>query len=274
MANIDKELVESFGVEWNDHDQALIDTIELQRMYYDYFSIFPWNELPENSIGFDMGCGSGRWAKFVAPNVHTLHCIEPSQAIERAKTLLADFPNVIFHNTDLDNVPLAVSSQDFGYSLGVLHHIPDTSNALICCVKLLKPGAPFLLYLYYSFDNRPVWYKFLWKLSETFRRIISRLPNSSKSYVTNIIGYFVYYPLARTAKLFEVLGLDINNFPLQYYRNKSLKTILTDSRDRFGTRLEHRFSKKDIEKMMVNSGLRDIRFSEAAPFWCAIGYRA
>ena len=25
-----------------------------------------------------MGCGSGRWAQFVAPKVGTLNCIEPS----------------------------------------------------------------------------------------------------------------------------------------------------------------------------------------------------
>jgi 2-polyprenyl-3-methyl-5-hydroxy-6-metoxy-1,4-benzoquinol methylase len=43
---------------------------------------------------------------------------------------------------------------DFGYSLGVLHHIPDAQKALSDCVKKLKLGAPFLVYLYYSFDNR------------------------------------------------------------------------------------------------------------------------
>ena len=40
------------------------------------------------------------------------------------------------------------NSMDFGYSLGVLHHIPDTKEALQKCVSKLKPGAPFLVYLY------------------------------------------------------------------------------------------------------------------------------
>ena len=32
-----------------------------------------------------MGCGSGRWAKVVAPRVGLLNCIEPSSAIKIAK---------------------------------------------------------------------------------------------------------------------------------------------------------------------------------------------
>jgi hypothetical protein len=46
---------------------------------------------------------------------------------------------------------------DFGYSLGVLHHVADTEGALRAAVRTLKPGAPLLVYLYYAFDNRPRW---------------------------------------------------------------------------------------------------------------------
>ena len=47
----------------------------------------------------------------------------------------------------------------------------------------------------------------------------------------------------------------------------------TDSRDRFGTNLEKRFSKSEIKVMLEKSGLYKIKFSEKAPFWCAIGYK-
>ena len=46
----------------------------------------------------------------------------------------------------------------------------------------------------------------------------------------------------------------------------------TDSRDRFGTPLEQRFSKIQIKNMMIDAGLHNIRFSESAPFWCVIGH--
>ena len=47
----------------------------------------------------------------------------------------------------------------------------------------------------------------------------------------------------------------------------------TDALDRFGTRLEQRFTRAEIEAMMRAAGLERIAFSDQAPFWCALGYR-
>ena len=44
--------------------------------------------------------------------------------------------------------------------------------------------------------------------------------------------------------------------------------------DRFGTRLEQRFSRSEIRQMMERSGLRDIEFRDDVPYWVACGRRA
>ena len=44
---------------------------------------------------------------------------------------------------------------DFGFSLGVLHHTINTLENLIICTNKLEKGSPFLIYLYYRFDNKP-----------------------------------------------------------------------------------------------------------------------
>jgi hypothetical protein len=48
----------------------------------------------------------------------------------------------------------------------------------------------------------------------------------------------------------------------------------TDSLDRFGTQLEQRFSRSQIEEMLKKAGLVDIKFSKNIPYWCAVGYKA
>lgn len=271
--NIDHKTVASFGDEWARFDQSEVPAAELQRFFDAYFSIFPWDQLPDASIGFDMGCGSGRWAKYVAPRVGQLHCIEPSRAIEVARKNLSGCTNVVFHAASVGTTPLAPASQDFGYSLGVLHHIPDTQAALSQCVALLKPGAPFLLYLYYRFDNRPAWFRAVWAISDAVRKVISQLPVGLKHAATDTIALLVYWPLARLCKVGEMLGIGMKSVPLYAYRDASFYTMRTDSRDRFGTPLEQRFTRSEITAMMQHAGLRNIRFSESEPYWCAVGFK-
>jgi SAM-dependent methyltransferase len=274
-SNADPKTVAGFGREWAAFDQHDLPAKEQQRLFDQYFSEFPWSELPAGAEGFDLGCGSGRWAALVAPRVGRLHCIDPaSQALDVCRRRLATVENVEFHLASADTMPLADNSQDFGYSLGVLHHIPDTARAMRDAVRKLKPGAPFLVYLYYDFENRPAWFRGLWRLSDLGRSMIARLPFPVKKAMTDLIAGLVYWPLSRGARLLEKGGFDVSNVPLSAYRRASLYSLRTDALDRFGTRLEQRFSSAAIRRMMEGAGLDDIRFRQAEPYWCARGRRS
>lgn len=270
--NIDEQVVAGFGDEWSRFDQSELSAEELARMFDNYFNIFPWEKLPENAIGFDLGCGSGRWAKLVAPRVGRLHLIDPSDALEVAKRNLRGAANCEFHRAGVEEIPLEDNSCDFGYSLGVLHHIPDTEAGLQACIDKIKPGAPFLLYLYYRFDNRPAWFRALWKTSDVVRRLVSRLPHNLRFGASQVLAATIYFPLARTALLLEKSGMKVEKFPLSQYRNNSFYTMRTDALDRFGTSLERRFTKIEMREMMEKCGLKNIIFSENS-FWTAIGYK-
>lgn len=273
MKNIDSKTVASFGDEWSRFDQNAMSVDEARKIFEEYFSVFPWADLPENAVGFDMGCGSGRWARWVAPKVGHLHCIDPSNAIHVAKANLNNFNNISYHLASVDERCLPELSQDFGYSLGVLHHVPDTQAAIQSCVDLLKPGAPLLLYLYYAFDNRSWWFRSLWRLSDIGRRLICKLPTWLKDSLTDVIAILVYLPLASISSVLVWFGFNVENMPLSYYRNHSFYTMRTDARDRFGTPLEQRFTRNQILAMMKQAGLIKIQFSQAAPFWCAVGIK-
>lgn len=274
MSNLDRNTVEGFGEEWARFDQSVIDERQLQAVFEQYFAVFPWSELPADAAGADIGVGSGRWAKFVAPRVGHLHCVDASaQALGVAQKTLAGASNVTFHEASVGALPFPDGSLDFLYSLGVLHHVPDTAGAIAACARALKPGAPMLLYLYYRFDNRPEWFKRLWEVSDLGRRAISRLPHRARHLVTDAIAASVYFPLARAAQVLERAGLDVGLIPLSAYRNKPFYSMRTDALDRFGTQLEQRFTRVEIEEMMRKAGLERIRFNEGFPFWCSVGYR-
>jgi SAM-dependent methyltransferase len=273
--NVDSNVVDDFGKEWKIFDQKALTNEELTLAFNEYFHIFPFELINKNSIGFDMGCGSGRWAKLIAPKVKALTCIDPSNlALESARQNLKLLNNCVFECASVATTNIEKGTQDFGYCLGVLHHIPDTKLALRDCTSKLKKGAPFLLYLYYRFDNKPLWFRLVWKASDIARLIISKLPFALKLTVSQLIACLIYFPLAKLSLLLEQLGFNVINIPLSTYRNKTFYFMRTDALDRFGTRLETRFTKQEIRKMMTAAGLEDIRFSDKPPFWVAVGIRS
>ncbi len=275
--NLERETVKGFGEEWSHYDQSLLRADEREAILQAYFRVFPEHVLSRDAIGFDLGCGSGRWAACIAPKVGQLHCIDASdQALSVAEKNLHGQENVRFHHASVDAIPLPDDSMDFGYSLGVLHHVPDTAHGVRSCVEKLKPGAPLLLYLYYACENRPFWFRAIWRTSDVARRVICRLPFVLKNILCTLLATVVYLPLARSAFVLEKLRVSralVSVIPLSSYRDKSFYTMRTDSVDRFGTRLEQRFTKQQIQRMMEEGGLERIEFSPAEPFWCAVGYR-
>ena len=58
--NIDDSTVAGFGDEWKRFDQSPLLPEERQKIFDSYFSVFPWKKLTTDSVGFDLGCGSGR----------------------------------------------------------------------------------------------------------------------------------------------------------------------------------------------------------------------
>lgn len=274
MKNQDKNTVDGFGDEWSRFDQSDLPQAEQQLLFDEYFSVFPWKNISKESTGFDLGCGTGRWAKSVAPKVKKLICIDPSSALDIAKKNLSNFDNCVFDSATVDEMPMQDNSMDFGYSLGVLHHVPDTALGIKQCVKKLKIGAPLLLYLYYRFDNRPWWFRLIWFVTDLLRRIVSKMPYKLRYFSSQIISIIIYLPLARFALFLEKLNFNVSNFPLSSYKNLSFYTMRTDALDRFGTRLEQRFTRKEIKNMMQNAGLENIEFSNSKPFWVAVGYKS
>ena len=272
--SIDQKVIKDFGDEWVSFDQSSIKKEDLIKAFDQYFQIFPKQFLTKNMEGFDMGCGSGRWAKIIAPLIKKLNCIDPSlEALNVAKKNLINHSNIIFYNKGVNENILEHNSQDFGYCLGVLHHITDTQKGIKSCYNLLKKNSPFLMYLYYRFDNKPYWFKIIWRLSDYIRRLISKFPFKLKKITTFLIALTIYFPLAKFAKFLSFINIDVSNFPLSDYKNKTFYFMATDSLDRFGTKLEKRFTKDEITQMLCKAGFVDICFSEDIPYWVVLAWK-
>lgn len=270
--NLDEKTVKSFGAEWEKFSR--FSASEINAIGNEYFDIVPESAYGKDKVALDMGCGSGRWSLYAAQKFGFVEAIDPSGAVLVAQQNCKQ-KAVRISQAGADNIPFPNNAFDFVFSLGVLHHIPDTNAALQRCVEKLKQNGYCLIYLYYDLDNRGTIYKLIFSLVNALRKIIYRLPEGLKKGVSELIAAFIYLPLVLFSALLKSIGIPFwKKIPLSYYVGKSYFVIRNDALDRFGTPLEQRFSKEDIREMMKNAGLVNIQFSENQPYWHAIGKKA
>jgi ubiquinone/menaquinone biosynthesis C-methylase UbiE len=269
--NIDTSVVESFGEEWEKFYN--FDTDEIEQIGKEYFGFLDKNIINSNTTVLDVGCGTGRWTKYLSSRVKSIEAIDPSKAIYFADELLKDTKNVRLSIASTESIPFEDGTFDFVMSVGVLHHIPDTQKAMKDCVKKVKKGGFFYVYLYYALDNRGLLYKMIFKASDVIRRIVSKLPSDTKKLVCDLLALTIYVPFVTIGRFLHFVGLEkiASLLPLSAYQDKSLFVMRNDALDRFGTALEQRFTKEQIKNMMQNSGLSNIIIPDGPVLWAAVG---
>ena len=270
--NLDQEVINSFGHEWTAFDYSDTENDEaLDRQFLAYSTPINLNKFNTGSaVAADFGAGSGRWTSKLLPYFSLVYALEPSDGA--SKVLFNKFNGeqkvkLLQETVGANSIP--AKSLDFAMSLGVLHHIPDTGLAIKDIALKVKSGGVFLCYIYYDLENKPYLYRGLFWTANSIRWVISRLPYAVRRFIAQIIAGLVYFPLARAAMLLKTLGKDVSNFPLHHYANMPFVMLQNDALDRFGTRLEQRFSKKEISEMLQAAGfdISTLCFSSQEPFW-------
>lgn len=270
--DIAKKVISDFGNEWSKFSFLENENkAELANQATLYFE--PIKDFLESSTLItiaDFGAGSGRWSEFLLPYSSKLIVVEPSLgAFMTLKKRFEGRERVVLMNQRIESCDISESSLDLAVSLGVIHHIPDPAAAVQSIYSKLKPGGQFLCYLYYDFENRSATYRNLWRVSNLLRIIITRLPKKLKLSICDVIAIFVYFPLVQFSKLMSFFGFETRNLPLNHYQSLPFMVMRNDALDRFGTRLEQRFSREQIRVLFAKAGFdpEKINFSEKEPFW-------
>ncbi len=260
IANFAEDIQFTFGQEWLKFPEIMS---EHKREFTLYFDLINTANL-KNSRVCDLGCGIGRWSYFLKDSCRELVLVDFSEAIFVARHNLRNVKHALFFMGDLKRLSFRDNFADFLFCLGVLHHLP--TNALDE-IRRLKRYAPLLLiYLYYSLDNRPLFFRFLLSITTVVRLMVSKIRSHYfRSIFTNLTAIFVYFPMIGLGNIFNLFGLGYCVPLYECYNNKGVKRIRQDTYDRFFTRIEQRFSRKEI--MTLKDTFESITVSEAIPYW-------
>jgi len=270
--NIDDEVVDHFGKEWTKYNYLNgVASEALDRQFMAYTSPIDLEEFDKlSSVAADFGAGSGRWAERLAPFFLKVYALDPSLAavqVMREKFFMNSKVQVL--NEDIEKNSISENSLDLAISLGVLHHIPDTNQAILDVSRKIKSGGVFLCYLYYRVEDKPLQYRAIFSIVNILRYLISRMPHTMRMFISKLIAFFLYLPLAKYSRFKLSRGKDITNIPLHHYANMPFVMLENDALDRFGTRLEQRFNKGEIADMLITADfdIDTLTFSESEPFW-------
>lgn len=242
----------SFGYEWthfNDWRPSGATN------FNDYFQNFDLSAL-ECKIVLDAGCGMGRHARHVAPYAGRLVALDFSRAIDQAARNTLDLPSVSCVQADLLSLPLAESSFDFVYSLGVLHHIEGTEDALRNLVSVLKPGGRLRIYLYWK---RHGWKGRLLAAVTTARRVTTRIPFPVLRACSGILSAALFGAVVLPYRALTAAGVKaIEDLPLFAYSKYPFNVLYNDQFDRFSAPIEKRYDHPEVVALLQRAGLVDI----------------
>jgi ubiquinone/menaquinone biosynthesis C-methylase UbiE len=262
----DRNLLKDFEREWKRFNS--FGEEELDLLAKELFDVLPPEFLQKGITVADIGCGSGRWSRWLAPKVRNIIAFDPSDAVVYAAEANKARRNIHWCKARGEDVPLRSNSIDLILCIGVLHHLEEPERALKEAFRVLRHGGVLYFYIYYALEQRGPVFKALYRVTDQLRRWIHPLPYPIKYMKSQAIAAMIYWPMARLAGLVRTLGIaSWKQLPLAFYHNKSFRIMRNDALDRFGTSVEERFTREEIVAMLERSGFSGIEFSRNAPYW-------
>ena len=263
--NADWKTVESFGDEWNRF--ASFTEERTGRAGDQYFDIVTREMANDSTRRSTSGAAPAAGRIPLAPCA-VRGSGRPGEAVRAAVPYTAPCGNVRITQAGYGSVCRSPRpSFDFVFSLGVVHHVPETGKAIAEAASMLKDGGWLLLYVYYSLDNRGALYRATFRRLRLVRRMISRLPRRLSSWPATrspsprmhrswccAAGCGPSAGKAGTRAAVVRRGQALEGHPQRLTRSlrDSPRAALLAPPDR---------------RMLIAAGLKDIRFSDHEPFW-------
>ncbi len=241
----------SFGYEWTSFDRI---QPEDEGFFHEYFEDVDLESL-RGRVGVDVGCGKGRYTRFMADYLAAVVALDGSDAVRSTARNLADLSNSVVLRGDLRTPPLADESFGFVSCLGVLHHLADPKGGFDSLVRLLAPDGILVVYLYSRPTERNLRSVALRAATE-LRRVTVRLPHPLVRLLSAPISAVLYVGVVIPGSLGARTGrMGLADLPLAPYRGQPMRSLWLDTFDRLSAPLEKRFVWGEVKPWFEGAGL-------------------
>ena len=178
----------SFGFQWNRFARTQLDSFNGTRQSEEALEATTgWSAADyEGKRVLDAGVGAGRYAEIVAAKGGEVVGVDLTTAVDAAWQSIGRRERVHLAQADIFAMPLRAASFDMAYSIGVLHHTPDTRAAFERVARMVKPGGGLAVYLYARNGLAQ-------RFPDAIRKLTTRLPARAMLAVSSL-AVPLYYP--------------------------------------------------------------------------------
>lgn len=183
-----EEYVSSFGDEWHLFKKVKNSKPHMSKDEMNKYLSLNKEDI-ENKTILEIGCGAGPYLDISAREYNAKHIIgvDLSRAVDSAYENVGDLENVTIIQANLFSLPFKNSTFDLVYSLGVLHHTPNTKEAFNSITPFVKEGGEVSIWLYGKYWERKI------RNQNWIRRNLTSKLSSKQLYVFSKIASYLYY---------------------------------------------------------------------------------
>ncbi len=246
----------NFGFEWRRYKKTQLDRLgsrESEKTFFEKTGLGP-EDLRGKKV-LDVGVGTGRFADVARRAGAEVHGIDLSLAVETArKNLPAD---VLVAQANLFSLPFPEASFDVVYSIGVLHHTPDTFAAVKAIARYVKPGGTLAVWVY----QKDIWTYYC----DIYRRFTPDMPQSLLHFLSNLsIPYYHFLEAVRVIPWIGELARDRLLWYLFMPMHKDPFWRVLDTYDWYSPRYQWKHTPEEVEGWFKELGYEAI---ERQPLW-------
>ena len=241
----------AYALQWN--------TFRILRPEEDRATFFDRTGLDPASLRglrvLDGGCGMGRYLRVAGESGARVVGLDLSGAVEAARDLTRDLPDVGVIRGDLLRPPIAPGSFDHIYSLGVLDHTPEPRAAFLALARLLKPGGRIVVWVYPR--ERPA----LEAIMDAHRAVSRRLPLGVLLRLSRImapVGGLKRRMMTGESRLVARLGVALNLLTIGVSMHPDPEVRVCDTLDWYAPKYLSRHTYDEVAGWFAEAGLVEV----------------
>jgi SAM-dependent methyltransferase len=245
----DEHYASNFGFEWNRFNRTQLDSDvsnESEEAFRVKTGLTPSDI--KGKLVLDVGCGMGRFSDVVSRWGGQVVGIDLSLAVDAAYRNIGRRAEVQIAQANVFELPFRPETFDVIFSIGVLHHTPDTRAAFEQLPRLLKPGGKIAIWVYTRYDSIPSY------MSDIWRKLTTRMPQR--------LLYGLSHAAIVTAPLYRMPRLGLlprKFFPASSHPKAEWRVL--DTFDWYSPRYQWKHTYEEVWPWFEAQGLVDIKLT-------------